>query len=213
MRLGAWARERVRVTDDTVNVEDRKRRELEILNRILSDLHELGDEARQRVLQTVVTYYQFAPIAHPGSQDAPSGVAAAPGPFSEDRSISPKEFLWQKKPQTAVERVACLGYYLTHYRDMPHFKTLDISKLNTEAAQPKFSNAALAVNDAAKTGYLVPGVKGAKQLSAPGEQFVLRLPDREAARAAMTTARPRRKARKANEAAEFLLHLDEGEHR
>lgn len=54
----------------------------------------------------------------------------------------PKEFMVQKRPRTDIERVACLGFYLTHYRDTPHFKTLDISKLNTEAAQPKFTNAA-----------------------------------------------------------------------
>lgn len=99
---------------------------------------------------------------------------------------------------------------LTHYRDSPHFKTLDISKLNTEAAQPKFSNAAVAVDNAMKTGYLVAATKGNKQLSAPGEQFVLKLPDRDAAKLAMASARPRRKARKADRAAELLLDQDKG---
>jgi len=61
----------------------------------------------------------------------------------------------EKQPRTDVERVACLAYYLTHYRNTPYFKTLDLGKLNTEAAQPKFSNAAYASNNALKMGYLV----------------------------------------------------------
>jgi hypothetical protein len=75
---------------------------------------------------------------------------------------------------------------------------LDISKLNTEAAQARFSNTAYAVDNATKYGYLVPAVKGAKQLSAAGELFVDKLPDREAAKEAMKTARPKRKSRKSS---------------
>jgi hypothetical protein len=78
---------------------------------------------------------------------------------------------------------------------------LDISKLNTETAQVKFSNAAVAVQNAVTTGYLVPATKGNKQLSAPGEQFVQALPDREKAKAMMAAARPRRKARRVAEEA------------
>ena len=107
----------------------------------------------------------------------------------------------QKQPLTDVERVASLAYYLTHYRDTPHFKTLDISTLNTEAAQPKFSNAAVAMDNATKMGYLVPATKGSKQLGAAGELFVQKLPDRDAAKAAMANLRPRRKARKGSQVA------------
>ncbi len=110
--------------------------------------------------------------------------------------MSPKEFVLQKQPRTDVERVACLAFYLTHYRNTPHFKTIDISKLNTEAAQSKLSNPAVAVDNATKTGYLAPAIKGTKQLSAPGEVFVQALPDREAAKAAMERIKPRKKSRK-----------------
>jgi hypothetical protein len=197
------------VADET-GTEDKRRRELEILNKLLADLHELEPEARHRILQTVSTYYQYAP---PNQTRLPSTATqeAQPGPFSEDRSMSVKDFVMQKRPATAVERAAVLAYYLTHYRDMPHFKTLDISKLNTDAAQPKFTNAAVAVENAAKTGYLVPAPKGNKQLSAAGEVFVQLMPDREAAKAAMASARPRRRVRKTNQAAEFLLDQGEGE--
>ena len=117
----------------------------------------------------------------------------------------------QKRPTTDVERVAVLAYYLTHYRDTPHFKTLDISKLNTDAAQPKFANAAVSVENATKMGYLVPAPKASKQLAAAGEVFVQLMPNREAAKEAMASARPRRKIRKTNQAADFLLDQDRGE--
>src|SRR5207249_5163711 len=112
----------------------------------------------------------------------------------------PKEFLLEKQPRTDVERIACLAFYLTHYRDTPHFKTLDLSKLNTEAAQPKFSNAANSANNAVKRGYIVPSTKGNRQLSAAGERFVNALPDREAARQVMATSQPRRKPRRSSQA-------------
>lgn len=110
--------------------------------------------------------------------------------------MSPKDFIMEKQPRTDVERVASLAYYLTHYKNTPHFRTLDISKMNTEAAQPKFSNAAMAVDNATKTGYLVPATKGNKQLSARGEQFVQALPDRDAAKEVMSNTRQRRRTRK-----------------
>jgi len=117
--------------------------------------------------------------------------------FADSAELSPKDFLFRKQPQTDVERVACLAYYLTHYRETRHFKTVDISLLNTEAAQVKFSNAAYAVVNATNTGLLVPAGKGAKQLSAQGERYVEALPDRAAAKDILANAR-RRRARKAS---------------
>ena len=64
--------------------------------------------------------------------------------------LDPKKFIGQKKPQNNYERVACLAYYLTHNRDTPHFKTSDITKLNTESAH-HFSNTAVAVQHATST--------------------------------------------------------------
>ncbi len=58
------------------------------------------------------------------------------------------------------------------------------------------------IQNAVNTGYLVPATRGNKQLSAPGEQFVQALPDRERAKAMMAAVRPRRKARRTEEQAE-----------
>jgi len=116
--------------------------------------------------------------------------------FSEGQEPGPKEFLHGKQPVTDIERVACLAYYLTHFRSMRHFKTKDISELNREAAQRPFSNAAFAVVNATNGGMLVPSIKGAKQLSASGEQFVQALPDRQAAREALDRVKWRRTRRR-----------------
>ena len=78
---------------------------------------------------------------------------------------------------------------------MLFFKTADISSLNTETAWPGFSNASKTVANAVQYGYLTSGSKGTRQLSAAGEQFVLALPDRDAAREAMAQyTKPRRKS-------------------
>lgn len=108
---------------------------------------------------------------------------------------SPKDFLFQKDPDTDVERVACLAYYLVRYRDTKHFKTLDISKLNTEAAQRKFANAATSVGNATQGGFLAPVGRGMKQLTAQGERYVDALPDRAAAKAALGNRKARRQRR------------------
>lgn len=172
--------------------------EVEIITSMLNQLSVLDPDARERILHAVATFFGLSIRGLSAVAQVPHSASAsftAP-PFSEDRSISPKQFMMEKQPRSDVERVACLAYYLTHYRNTPHFKTLDISKLNTEAAQVKFSNASLAVDNAAKTNYLVPATKGNKQLSGPGEQFVQALPDREKARAIMASARPRRRSRR-----------------
>jgi hypothetical protein len=160
--------------------------DLAVLQQIISALQQVSK-----------TFFDFssATMIRPASLDMPRSTAGGLPTFSEDRTISPKEFIMEKHPQTDVERVACLAYYLSHFRDIPHFKTIDISKLNTEAAQRKFANAAKTVDNASTYGYLAPATKGQKQLSAVGELFVQALPDRDAAKDAIKQARPRRKAK------------------
>lgn len=164
------------------------------LNAVIAALSPLDDAGRERVISSIVAFFNYGhtrPVASPAEQQQTVRPA-----FSEDYKPTPKEFLFQKQPKTDVERIACLAYYLTHFRDMPQFKTLDLAKLNTEAAQTKFSNAAYATNNATTSGYLAPAAKNMKQITAAGEQFVVALPDREAAKQAITLARRRKNARR-----------------
>lgn len=177
--------------------------ELEIVTYLLKVFQGIPQSSRRRILETVSHFFglsidqtsrqseQSWPSQHPQADESSPSTTTG---FSEDRTISPKVFMFQKQPKTDVEKVVCLAYYLTHYRDTPHFKTLDISKLNTEAAQIKFSNPAVAVDNAAKAHFLVPATKGNKQISSLGEQFVLVLPDRDRARDVMIQHRPRKRA-------------------
>ncbi len=172
----------------------------DVIDKVVKDLLPLDPYSRLRVYRTIGTFFGFDD-SYPkvtGNMDSrvPANASREPQ-FSSSEKPTPKEFLLQKRPNTNVERVACLAYYLAHYRDIPQFKTIDINKLNTEAAQTKLSNPSYAVNDAAKTGYLAAATNGMKQLSAQGEQYVEALPDRDAAKSVKprTSKRSRRNMR------------------
>lgn len=179
----------------------------ELLGQIISSLNKLSPDARNRIYRTVGTFFQLE--ASPSTvPPTPANLKASPSTtnvrqtpstestFSGDRTPTPKQFLNEKQPRTDVERVACLAFYLTHYRDTSEFTTLDVSKVNTEAAQRKLANATVAVNNASQYGYLVPAGKGMKQISAAGERYVQALPDYDAAKALLASNRPRRKSKR-----------------
>ena len=175
----------------------------EALKAVIEVLSPLDAKDRARVLASVSMFFgdaEHAPsTAQRGSPHSHSGLmsqASAAPSFSDERAPSAKEFLFQKQPKTDIERIACLAYYLTHYQNTPHFKTLDLGRLNTEAAQIKFSNAAYATDNATKAGFLAPASKGQKQITAWGEQFVAALPDRDAAMKAISQARKRKGTRR-----------------
>ena len=170
--------------------------EIRVVTEIMSLLSALDEDSRLKVLHTVGTFYNFTQPPAPviGRETiSQTGSRQTSVPYSEDLELSPKEFLREKEPQSDVERVACLAYFSTHYRNTPAFKTLDISKLNTEAAQPKFSNPSKSVGNALQYGYLAPSSKGFRQISASGEDFVRALPDRSKAKEQMQKNRPKRK--------------------
>lgn len=174
--------------------------EANALTTLVSALAPLDQSARIRLLRTISTFFELTGAdVYPESlmQRATSAVeiqrqTAAQPSFSEDRSMSAKAFMIEKRPQQDTERIACLAYYLTHYRDQPTFKTLDLSKLNTEAAQIKLSNPTRAVDSAAAAHFLIPAGGGAKQLSAIGELYVQALPDRSAAKEAVASLKKKR---------------------
>ena len=173
--------------------------EAKAVQEVTSALKNLKPLSREKVINSVLALLGGGGNSIKRSYSTPINVSNSPShiepasSFSEDRDLSPKEFILQKKPLTDVERVACLAYYMEHYREQAKFKTIDISKLNTEAAQRKFSNPTLAMKNAIQGGYLISADKGQRALSAGGEQFVLALPDREAARSAMSHSKPKRK--------------------
>jgi hypothetical protein len=197
------------------NESDAPSKEADVLSRIITALDPLTKESQLRILRAVSTFFGTDrshafdhPVTHLSleASDEPSSVIRAPmrSAFSGTEPVSPKNFILEKAPKTDVERVVCLAYYLAHYRSTGTFKTGDISALNTEAAQPKFSNAAYAVSNATQSKFLTAAGDGAKQLTAAGEQFVLNLPDRDAARNAFVAANPRKSSAKSRSKSKTL---------
>lgn len=185
---------------DLVGGGSKAMEEAKALTSLVSALAPLDQVARIRLLRTVSTFFEIAgadvypdnlAIRGPVGTDFENKGVSQPS-FSENRSLSPKAFMLEKRPQQDTERIACLAYYLTHYRDQPIFKTLDLSKLNTEAAQIKLSNPARAVDSAAAAHFLIPAGQGSKQLSAIGELYVQALPDRSAAKEAIASLKKKR---------------------
>jgi hypothetical protein len=175
--------------------------DLVLLNRLIECLRPLDDEAKVRLLRSTITFLRLdLPLGNRSVSVHSTGVSASSqggtASFSDRTEMSPKQFLNEKQPATDIERVACLAYYLTHFRNVPEFKTVDLSKLNTDAAQPKFSNPSVPVDNATRRGFLVATSSGSKQLGALGEQFVQALPDREAAKTVLAKVRIRKPRKK-----------------
>jgi hypothetical protein len=179
--------------------------DFESLRQLIECLRPFDEAGKIHLLKSAITFLRLDSafsakqnsLISSTSQTVP--LAVHQQAFSERIEMSPKQFLFEKQPNNDIERVACLAYYLTHYRNMPEFKTLDISQINTEAAQPKFSNASVPVDNARQRGFIVIASGGKKQLGALGEQFVHALPDREATKKVLEKMRVRRPRKKRNE--------------
>jgi hypothetical protein len=108
---------------------------------------------------------------------------------------TPKAFMAGKRPSTDMEKVTCLAFYLGKHRNTATFKTRELTDLNTEAAQPKLSNASATARNAVTQGLLSLAGRGQKQITTRGEALVEALPDREKVQVALE-AHPIRKPRK-----------------
>ena len=171
----------------------------DVVDKVIQNLLPLDPYGRLRVYRTIGTFFgledSFPKVDRKVDNRVSENVSREPK-FSGSGDPTPKEFLLQKQPKTNVERVACLAYYLARFRKIDAFKTIDISKLNTEAAQTKLTNASNAVNNAVKAGFLAAANKGMRQLSAQGEQYVEALPDRDAAKT--VKPKPSKRSRRRN---------------
>jgi hypothetical protein len=178
-----------------------KPNEFEALGEVLAALKDLDERQRTWVITSAVTNLGItgSPVSSspPGAVAlgttgigaiAPTAIPGQPGSNAHARS-----FLRTRAPKNTVQQVACLAFYLTHFRNTPHFKTKDISIMNTDAGGPRIGNPSQAVENAAKqSGYLSPAGSGKKQLSALGEDVVNALPNQDNVKAA-EAATPRKK--------------------
>ena len=170
--------------------------EIEALNDVLTALERLADADKSWVLQTASARLGGG-ITPSGAVPTAGGPAGAPlGRGRGASGIAPKDFMRQKNPGNDVQRAACLAYYLTHHRSTPHFKSRDLSNLNTEAAGPRV-NMSRAVNNATnQSRYLASAGGGKKQITSHGEDVVEALPGAGAAQAAESRQAKTKKARR-----------------
>ncbi|MBI1831738.1 MAG: hypothetical protein HYR84_09845 [Planctomycetes bacterium] len=170
-------------------------RELEALGSILNALGPLPDNAREFVVRTAVARLKISSFMsdRKGEQAAaPTGGTKSDMQTGSLNGITPKEFLKMKKPASELQRIVCLAFYLTHAQTKLHFKTQDLTALNTEAAGGKFSNPSATVRNATNQSlFFAPGPKGTKQITALGEDFVNALPDQDAAKAVVLQNKPK----------------------
>src|SRR6266851_444215 len=124
-------------------------REVEAMQQSLAALSGLEQEEQERVVAWLSQKLRLG-SGHVSQSGGSGGQIAgrAKALSSPGTGQTPKSFIVSKRPATDVERVTCLAYYLTHHRDAPQFKTKQLTELNKEAAQPKFSNATVAVQNA-----------------------------------------------------------------
>lgn len=177
--------------------------ELKLLQEILVALQHLSVHSRKKFIKTLLAFFEISPgeLVDFGIYNHLAGIGGA-----AEQAMSPTEFMQNKQPQTDDERVACLGYYLTHFLGTPQFKTSDVSKLNLETKQQKFANAAKAVENASRAGYLIStSKKGIRKLSAAGERFVKALPDRAVTYKMVPTLKSKRKVKKVPDSALGIL--------
>ncbi len=170
--------------------------EIDALKKVLAALVDLDEKQRAWVIASAVSNLGIV-AALPASgvsglSTGGTGATAIPGePGSKAHA---RAFLKSKSPKTTIQQVACLAYYLTYHRDLPHFKTRDISELNTDAAGSRISNPSQVVGNAThQNGFLAQAGGGKTQLTGFGEDVVNALPDQEAVKTVVGAAKPRKR--------------------
>ena len=158
-------------------------KDVEALGTVLAALKDLDKNQQKWVLSSAIANLGLQEVGLPTPTQLKANLGSIPPSALQNNliSVSPKEFLHIKNPKSDVQRIACLAFYLTHVRDLSHFKTNDLTMLNVEAAAPRLSNPSVAVNNATiQSTYLAPAGSGSKQITALGEEVVNALPDQEA---------------------------------
>ena len=166
-------------------------KELKAMESVLSALKDLEDAEKKRVLTWVSEKLkiQTAPIAQSPATGNGAGTASAIAGVSQPASVgsthlTPSQFMESKQPSNDIERVTCLGFYLTHHRTTDRFKAKQIEDLNTEARQPRMSNVPRAIANATNLYKYFSSVgQGDKQLTSKGDTLVDALPNRELVKA------------------------------
>jgi len=154
---------------------------MESLSADLEAVSELEQTDQTWVLQTAASRLGVTgPTGGPDQRGGTGAPIPSQGQGNQRGQQTPRQFLRSKSPTTDVQRAVCLAYYLTHFRNQPHFKALDLGGLHTEAAGPAMNLSRAANNATNQNRYLAAAGSGNKQITALGEDVVDALPDQDA---------------------------------
>lgn len=182
-------------------------KELAAVKVVFDALLPLDNTGRRWVLDTATnrlglalpnTTLGVARHEHDSSSQSKSSATSSGSDGSElIQEQTPKQFIKLKQPNTEVQRITCLGYYLTHVRKQAEFKTADLNKLNDEAGGEALSNPSMIVGNATShSKFFAPAGSGMKRITSRGEQLVEALPNQEAVKATLPKLRKPRKNQK-----------------
>jgi hypothetical protein len=156
---------------------------------VIKALESLKESDRQWVLQSAAskfnaTIQQHAGAGNSGGTTTPAGGGSAPADVQS--AITKKDaraFIRIKKPSTDVQRVACLGYYLSQTTGQHGFSSKDVAKAHTDSGGSAINMTRALDNATRASKYLSNRGKREKQLTTLGEDVVNALPDQAAVNA------------------------------
>ncbi len=170
------------------------------LGKVLTALKDLDAEQQSWVIASAASNLGISAPVSQGSANPGAGIAGGvtkPAVGEPGTQVHAKSFMREKKPQSDVQRIACLAYYLTNFKNTTQFKTSEIREMNTYSAGTHLSNPSKSVDNATNQNrYLAPAGRGKKQLTSLGESIVEALPNQEAVSAVLATDRPKKKYKK-----------------
>lgn len=160
-------------------------------NAVIEVLKPLNSEQRRSVLQSVAHLIGEAEALHPPTKS----ISVA----TDEEIPNLEEFVFSKRSEKEVERVAVLAYYLDKYEKQQMFKTPDLEELNRKANGLPFGNITKSVNNAAlRNHFFSLAGNGYKRINLYGKQVVEALPDRDKVKAVIEGNTPTKRKKRAS---------------
>ncbi len=136
--------------------ESGKKSSHDALTEVLKALSGLDDEGRSRVLNAVSAFFGGkSSVAAPAGEDAEGSKAVAAGDRkTSGRALSLREFMNEKQPSTAQQKIATFAYYREHYEKNPKFSPSELHSYFAAAKEGEPGNYARDFRNAVKDGWI-----------------------------------------------------------
>ncbi len=154
---------------------------------VLKALDPLEDTDKQWVLNSAASKWALKVDATLGGSGGSGTRGAGGGANDPDAQAAiskkdPRAFMRVKRPETDVQRVACIGYYLAQTTGNHGFSSKDLGTTYTLSGGSKINLPRALDNATRKAKYLSNRGPREKQLTTLGEDIVEALPDQSAVR-------------------------------